>query len=384
MTDQIQNNPAANTLPDDEIDLIALAKNLWNGRKTILIATAVFAVLGVFIAIFSPKEYTATTVVVPQVGKSASKLGGLSSLAAMAGFSLDMQASETLSPMVYPQLVGSAAFQLELMNTKFTVEGVNHPVSLYEYFTDVQKPGLLANVKKYTIGLPFVILKAIKGEKVVAGAASDSGPIALTEKQEEVRKAISEQVTLEVNSKEGYLTLTARMPEARLSAEVAYQARELLQKYITRLKIEKATDQLNFIQARYTEKKKEFEKAQMNLAWFRDRNRNVATSIGRTEEERLQSEYTIAFNVYSELAKQLEQAQIQVKEDTPVLSVLAPATVPAEKSKPKKAQILLIWIFLGGIIGVAIVFGKDFLNSIKKKWNEESSEIPLTPNTPNP
>ena len=165
------------------------------------------------------------------------------------------------------------------------------------------------------------------------------------------------------------------MPEARLSAEVAYQARELLQKYITRLKIEKATDQLNFIQARYNEKKKEFEKAQMNLAWFRDRNRNVATSIGRTEEERLQSEYTIAFNVYSELAKQLEQAQIQVKEDTPVLSVLAPATVPAEKSKPKKAQILLIWIFIGAVIGVGLVFGKDFLGTIKKKWNEETPAL---------
>ena len=376
MTDQIQNNPTANALPDDEIDLIALAKNLWNGRKTILIAIAVSAVLGVFVAIFSPKEYTATTVVVPQVGKSASKLGGLSSLAAMAGFSLDMQASETLSPMVYPQLVGSAAFQLELMNTTFTVEGISHPVSLYEFFTDVQKPGLLAMVKKYTIGLPFVILKAIKGEKVVAGSGrSDAGPIALTPKQEDVRKLISEQVTLEVNSKEGYLTLTSRMPEARLSAEVAYQARELLQKYITRLKIEKATDQLNFIQARYNEKKKEFEKAQMNLAWFRDRNRNVATSIGRTEEERLQSEFTIAFNVYSELAKQLEQAQIQVKEDTPVLSVLAPATVPAEKSKPKNAQILLIWIFIGAVIGVGIVFGKDFLGTIKKKWNEETPAL---------
>ena len=376
MTDQIQNNPAANTLPDDEIDLIALAKNLWKGRKTILIVTAVFAVLGVFIAIFSPKEYTASTVVVPQVGKSASKLGGLSSLAAMAGFSLDMQASETLSPMVYPQLVGSAAFQLELMNTKFTFEEVSHPVSLYEYFTDIEKPGLLATIKKYTIGLPFVILKAIKGEKVLTAAGnSESGPIVLTLEQEEIRKWISEQVTLEVNSKEGYLTLTSRMPEARLSAEVAYQARELLQKYITRLKIEKATDQLNFIQARYNEKKKEFEKAQMNLAWFRDRNRNVATSIGRTEEERLQSEYTIAFNVYSELAKQLEQAQIQVKEDTPVLSVLAPATVPAEKSKPKKAMILMIWIFLGAVIGVGLVFGKDFLGTIKKKWNEETPAL---------
>jgi len=360
---------------EDEIDLLALAKTMWKGRRIILRAVVVCAVIGLAVAFLSPREYTSSTVVVPQVGKAGSKLGGISSLAAMAGFNLDMATSgEALSPMVYPQIVSSVPFQLELMNQTFTFSKVDHPVSLYTYYTEIEKPGILSLVKKYTLGLPGVILKALK-HKTTVSCDSVGQLIALTDKQEAVRKMIAEKVTLEVNSKEGYLTLTANMPESRLAAEVAFFARELLQRYITRIKIEKASDQLNFIRDRYDEKKREFEKAQENLAIFRDRNRNVSTALAQTEEERLQSEYSIAFNVYSELAKQLEQAQIQVKEDTPVFSVLAPAVVPIEKSKPKKAMILAIWIFLGGIAGTGWVFGKQYLPTISQRWHK----IPNTP-----
>ncbi|MGE4587196.1 MAG: Wzz/FepE/Etk N-terminal domain-containing protein [Mangrovibacterium sp.] len=371
MTASLPSRPVSNTPPDDdEIDLIALARTLWNGRKILIRSVIICFIIGLLIAFLSPKEYTSATIVVPQLGQSSSNMGGLSSLAAMAGFNLsDMtNADGTLSPMVYPQIISSVPYQLELMNAPFTFSETDHPVSIFEYYTRLAKPGILSTIKRYTFGLPFVILKAVKGES--QKPETGTRLITLTEEQEEIRKLIEEKLTLEVNSKEGYLTLKARMPEAALSAEVAQYARELLQKYITRLKIEKASEQLNFIRGRYTEKKKEFEQAQEKLALFRDRNKNVATAMAGTEEERLQSEYSIAFNVYSELAKQLEQAQIRVKEDTPVFSVLAPAVVPGEKSKPRKALILIIWIFLGGLAGTGIIFGKQYLVTIRQRWNE--------------
>jgi len=352
---------------DEEIDLLALAKTIWKGRRILLLTTAAFALIGLLIAILSPKEYSASTVVIPQIGKSGSKMGGLSSLAAMAGFNLDMaSASDVLPPIVYPQIIKSIPFQLDLMNIPLTFSEVDRQVSLYEYCTNIDRPSTLSLVKKYTIGLPGVIINALR--PAAKANAQIKGPIRLTPEQESVSKMLAQSVTLTINPKEGYLTITANMPEAQLAAEVVYHARELLQKYITQLKIEKATDQLNFINARYNEKKKEFEKVQKNLAYFRDQNRNIATSMARTEEERLESEYTIAFNVYSELARQLEQAQIQVKEDTPVLSVLAPESVPAKKDKPKRAMILAISIFLGLAAGVAFVFVKEYWATLKEKW----------------
>ena len=372
MNTQPNSNPKPPVNNDGEIDLLELAKTFWNGRKTILKTMFVAGILGVLIALLSPKEYTATTTIVPQTSSSASKLGGLSSLAAMAGFNLDNATSgEILSPTVYPEIVSSVPFQMDLMNIPFSFAEVNHPVSLYEYYAEISNPGVLALVGKYTIGLPGVIISAIKGDSEQKINTESKGPIALTKKQETVRKMISEKVTMNLDAKQGFITLQAAFPEALLSAQVADQARELLQKYITRFKIEKASDKLSFIEQRYEEKKKEFEKAQIRLASFSDQNKNVTSAVARTAEEKMQGEYTIAMNVYNELAKQLEQAKIQVKEETPVFSILEPAMVPREKSKPKKPMIVFIWLFLGGIIGTGIVFGKASLKNIKTKWNKE-------------
>lgn len=365
-------NPNPPSVNDDEIDLLALAKTIWNGRKLVIKTTLAAGILGLVVALLSPKEYTATTTIVPQTSSSASKLGGLSSLAAMAGFNIDAATpGDALSPLVYPQIVSSAPFLLDLMNTSFTFSEVNHQVSLYEYYAEISKPGVLSLVTKYTIGLPGVIISAIKGEQKETIILGDDkkGPLKLTRKQEAVRKMLASQVNLTLDSKQGFITLQASFPEALLSAQVTDRARELLQKYITRFKIEKASDKLAFIEDRYQEKKKEFEKAQERLARFRDQNRNVSSMLARTEEERLQSEYTIAVNVYNELAKQLEQAKIQVKEETPTFSVVQPTVVPDQKSKPKRPMILAVFIFMGGIAGVAWIFGKQYFTELRTKWN---------------
>ncbi len=354
----------------DEIDLIQLAKTLWVGRKVIIVALVAGLFIGLAFALLTPKAYTVSSTMVPQVSSKQTSLGGLSSLAAMAGFNLDISGGAgPLSPVIYPQIINSVPFQLELMNTPFNFQEVTTPVSIFQYYTEIAKPGVLSQVKKYTLGLPFVILKAIRGQ-VDENTEGVDNLISLSLEQEEIRKILDENISLDAYSKEGYLTLSVTMPEARTAAEVALKAQEMLQRYITEFKIAKAADQLRFVEERFEEKKAEFEKAQTRLAAFRDRNKNVSSALARTEEERLQSEYNIAYNVYNELAKQLEQARIQVKEDTPVLSVIKPVVVPVKKSKPNRPMILVIWVFLGGIAGVGWIFGKQHLAAIRKKWNE--------------
>lgn len=371
-----------NHVEEDEIDLIALAKTIWDGRKTIILSVIICAIIGVMVALLSPKEYTATSVMVPQLSDKSSKLGGLSSLAAMAGFNLDMQKGGTeLSPYVYPQIVKSIPFQLELMNTPFTFSDVDHPVSIFEYYTEYAKPGFLALAKKYTIGLPMVIIgaivKAVKPAppEITSIMPNDSlynAPIYLTEDEEAVRKIIDAHVSLETNDKDGYVSLSVIAREPLLAAQVGQKAQELLQQYITVFKIEKATAQFNFIEERFIENRHKFKNAQDVLAVFHDRNKNVTSARARTQEAMLRSEYQLAFDVYSGLAQQMEQARIQVKEETPGFSIIKPVTVPLEKSKPKRAMILVIWIFLGGVIGIGWIFGKQFFKIIKSKWKEES------------
>ncbi|MCX6222394.1 MAG: Wzz/FepE/Etk N-terminal domain-containing protein [Bacteroidia bacterium] len=364
--------PPPNSDPD-EIDLLALAHTMWNGRKIILYSVLCGAILGIVIAISTPNEFTATTVMVPQSGDSQSRMGGLGGLAALAGISLDATPGADLSPMIYPQIVKSIPFQLELMNTPLNFQDYAKPITLFDYYTKYSKPTILGSIQKYTIGLPGLLISAIKGKPKELSLADGlvNQLILLTNDQYALKKALDGIVSLNVNAKEGYLTLTTQMSEPLIAAQLAQKAQNLLQNSITEFKIEKAKANLDFIQRRYNEIKAEFEKAQVSLALVTDRNKNFTSGLPRIELDRIQSKYTIAFSVFQELAKQLEQAKIQVKKDTPVFTIIEPVTVPSEKSKPNKPMILFIWLFFGGVIGTGIVFGKGFIEPLKKKWMEK-------------
>ena len=83
----MENNHHNTIREEDEIDLLQLINKLWRAKKSIAVFTLIFMVIGILVALFSAKEYTATTIMVPQATDSKST-GGLGGLAAMAGINL--------------------------------------------------------------------------------------------------------------------------------------------------------------------------------------------------------------------------------------------------------------------------------------------------------
>ncbi len=77
--------------------------------------------------------------------------------------------------------------------------------------------------------------------------------------------------------------------------------------------------------------------------------------MAKTQEEKLTSEYTLLLGIYTELAKQKEQAKISVTETTPILTVIEPVFVPIEKSKPSRVMMLIVFSLLGLIFGAGMV-----------------------------
>ena len=141
------------------------------------------------------------------------------------------------------------------------------------------------------------------------------------------------------------------MPEPLAAAQVAQHAQDLLQKYVTRFKVENVQATLDFVEERTEEARTEFERAQSELAAFRDRNQNLISATARIRGERLQNENDLAFSIYSTLMQQREQARIKVKETTPTITVIQPVTVPDGPSAPRKMKILAISLFLGFLCG---------------------------------
>ncbi len=381
--EQIQNQ--YNNLPEEqEIDLVELIQRMWINRWLIIKVTAVFVVLGLLVAIFSPKVYTSSCDIVPQSSDSSAASSRMSSLAALAGVNLNqMQGTKTLSPLVYENIMKSTTFRKELMQTPIDFEEVGHPVSFYEYYTseEYNKPSIGSYIVKYTIGLPFVILNAIRGEQPDPeyNVTKDGDKVVIetiSKEEYETIKLLESCVSITLDEKKGYITITANMPEAVAAAQMAQATVSLLQKYITEFKIEKVQSNLDFVQERYDEAKSNFEEIQARRAKFRDSNMNTSRYSARTELEKLDAEYSLAMNLYGELASQLEQAKISVKETIPVLTVINPVTIPYKKSKPQRAMILIAFTFLGAIAGmgcvlllptVAEIIGSEKLKSFVKE-----------------
>lgn len=371
-----------NTTPierEESIDYKALALRLWAKRKYIIYVCGAFVALGLLAAIFQKPVYVSSCTFVPLSASSNGSSSSLSSLAAMAGINLgDMSAGESLSPLIYPQLLSNVEFNKELMRVPLHFAAYDEPVSLYDRATDpkyrrITLDTIFGAIKKYTIGLPFVILGAIRGEQpdvVVPGGGDDveGGKIsAYTNDEYKVYKSLSKMISLTVEKKDGYLTLTAKSGEALVAAELCRGALNLMQKYITEFKQTQAQDELAYLQARSEETKAEYLAKQMELAQYTDANRGAHTATSQTRMQQLSSEYELAFALYTEVSKQLLQAELKVKNDTPVLSAVKSVDVPMKKSN-SRLKTLMIWVFLGVIASCGSVFGFDWLRKQGLNW----------------
>jgi len=372
MTDTQENKEK---VKNDEIDLLEVFRKVWAGRKTIIKTIIIFFIIGIFIVIFSPKEYKSEITLVVETSSSGSSMSGLlQQFGGLAGINLNnTNNKEALVPDLYPEVIKSTPFLLEIMKQKVTESKYDSTLTVEQYLERHTRSSIASMVMK----VPGKIIGWIHGKPNALNSklpvfSSDSAsslsfnPIKITKEQSEIIEALSNCVNTEEDfKKSNKFVISVEMQDPLVVAQVTSYVVKNLTKYITEYRTKKAKTDLKFIDARTSEAEAKYLEAQQALAVYKDRNKNIILSSVHTEEEQLQSEYNFAFDVYSALAKQLEQAKIKVQEVTPVFNVMDPAQVPLKKSKPKTSVTLAIMILLGGCMGIVIVLGKIYLKNIK-------------------
>ena len=360
----VDNNDIVKT--EDEIDLVEIISKLWSHRKFIIITTTVFTCIGILVALLSKPVYTAGCSIVPQTNEKPMS-GGLGGLAAITGINLPSGSGELLSPKIYPRVLSSTLFYKELMETEILFSSYPEPIKILDYFTleKYNKESVPDLIIKYTVGLPFLIINSIRGSSDGGELLlPDTKAIILTQNEYICKKILSGIISVTLNEKEGSVSLSASMGDPLAAAQMTLRIQELLQKYVTAFKIEKAKSNLEFINTAYEIAKENFEKKQKERADFLDSNRGLSTVRAKIQEETLTSEYNLMYSLYSEHAAKREQAKIQVTEATPVFTVIEPVMVPIEKSAPKRSVICVAFLFLGLISSMGWVFVKPFVTDI--------------------
>ncbi|WP_018127126.1 Wzz/FepE/Etk N-terminal domain-containing protein [Balneola vulgaris] len=344
---------------EDEIDLIELAKTLWDNRTTIYKFLAVGFVLGILVALLSPKEYKAYATLMPEYstegGGSASGLlkqyGGLLGL---SGGSYSSN-SNAIRVELYPEIVNSLTFQYSLANQVFYYNDYDTSAPLIDYYTEIREPGLLPTVKEYTIGLPGKLIESLFGEEKLVDKSEanidSSFILSLTKNEVGFIEFLRSKTGASLNDESGIISVSATMPNPELAAEVAQFTIQELTTYLTEYRIEKVQRDLGFIKEQLNKAEERFEEAQLALAEFVDSNQGSLSARAQIEQQNLNSEYNLAFDLYNTLTQQYEEAKLKVQEETPMFKVLQPVSVPVEKSSPKSLIIISSFMVLGTVLG---------------------------------
>lgn len=354
-------------IEEQEIDLVELAKSIWDERRLLLKIAGVAVLVGLVVAFSIPKEYSTTVQIAPEAQGGSRATGNLGGLAALAGVNLNQQAgADAILPALYPNVVQSTPFLLELFPVELTSQQGGFSGELYTYILDHQrKPwwGYITQAPFQALGFVMSLFKAeaAEGEGLL-------NPFSLTKDQAGVVNVLKERISISVDQKTSVITLTVQMQDPLISAQLVNVVLENLQVYVTDYRTQKVKQDLEFTERVFADARTAYYDAQQNYARFEDGNRNIATASFRTELDRLKNEMTLAFNVYNTLAQKLEQDKLKVQEQTPVYTVLEPATVPIRASSPKKALILVGFVFLALMGGCGwILFIKGlFVDNARK------------------
>ena len=350
-----------------EIDLIGILRKIIGIRKTIYKAAGIGLVVGIIVAISIPKQYTVGVTLSPEMG--GSKGGGLSGLAASflgSGVSMN-EGTDALNASLSADIVSSTPFLLELSTMKIpALEG--ETMTLNVYLDEESSPWW-----SYVIGLPGMVIGGVKSlftEEESESVPSDKanlGTIELSKKESEKIEALKKKILASVDKKTSMTTVSVTLQNPKVAAVVADSVVRKLQEYIIDYRTTKAKEDCLYLERLFKERQQEYYDAQKKYADYMDSHDNIILQSARAEQERLQNDMSLAYQVYSQVANQLQVARAKVQEEKPVFAVVEPAVIPLYPSGTSRKIYVLASIFLSVCIVIAWkLLGEDILNKFKE------------------
>ncbi len=353
---------------DDELEInwMGIIRQLLAIRKTLYKAAGVGLVIGILIALGTPKQYTVSVTLSPEVsgGKSGS---GLASMAAsFLGASIGTDSPDALNATLAPDIVVSTPFLLELLNARVVSQDQKIDTTFTAYL-EQEKSSWIGYVLKVP-GMAIGGLKSLFSDNEEATTDSiQAGIIELDKKDATKLESLRKQITAEVDKKTAITTLTVTLQDPKVTATMADTVVSKLQQYIISYRTRKAKEDCEYLEKLYKERQQEYYAAQRSFAHYVDANSNMVFQSTMAERERLQNDMSLAYQVYSQVAQQLQVARAKVQEEKPVFAVVEPAVVPLQPSGTSKKVIVIEFIFLAlASTGAWQLLGKAYWLQLKE------------------
>lgn len=355
------------TEDDDElqIDWMGILRQVLAIRKKLYIAAAVGVVLGILIALGTPKQYTVSITLSPEMGSGKSGSDLASMTASFLGGSIGSDSPDALNATLAPDIVASTPFLLELFDARVVSQDKQIDTTFTAYL-DEQKSSWLGYVLKVP-GMAIGCVKSLFTDKEEKTATIQEGAIELNEEDAKKLEGLRKQISADVDKKTAITTLSVTLQDPKVTATIADSVVSKLQQYITAYRTSKAKEDCQYLEKLYKERQQEYYDAQQRYARYVDANSNVVFQSTMAERERLQNDMNLAYQVYSQVAQQLQVARAKVQEEKPVFAVVEPAVVPLDPSGISRKVIVLGIIFLTvAFTGAWELLGKKYWQLLKE------------------
>jgi len=346
-----------------EIDVLAIIRKLLSEIKFLAVVVAVFAVIGVIVALNKQKSYTANVILAPEM--SSGGLGLSETIGDMAStFGIDLGAKsgmDAIYPEIYPDIFSSTDFILTLLDVPVTMLNGEKKTYAAHLMKDDKTPF-------WSYPMKWVLSLIPKKKLNIQGAKKGRDVFSLSDEDYNNCNRIRGAISCMVDKKTSVITINVTDNDPKVAAIIADTLQNRLQKYIVDYRTKKSRNDFEYYKKLYEESKARYLKAQKTYAGYVDGNQDVVLQSIRSKQDDLENDMQLKFNMMNQMSTQMQAAKAKIQERTPAFTTIQSASIPHRASSTPRALIVLIWMFMGGLLGsLWVLYGRDWWQSRKKR-----------------
>lgn len=323
------------------IDLRLVSKKIWANKRLFYKTLPIAFILSCIYILGVPRTYDTKAMLAPEIDNSLSG-GTLGSIAASFGLDLsDMQTSDAITPLLYPDLMEDNGFVTSFFNIKVKSIDGEINTTYYDYLKTKQKQTIWF--------IPFYWFKELFKDEDKKTEESGNGkfdPYHLSRKDDEIAGAVRNNIKLSIDKKTGEITINTKAQDPLICKMISDSVKARLQEFITDYRTNKARNDYEYYKKLATDAKKDYERARQKYAGTSDANTKVALRSVELMLEDMENDLQLKYNTYTTINTQLQAAKAKVQERTPAFTIIQGAAVPVKPTGPKRMLFVIGMVFL--------------------------------------
>jgi uncharacterized protein involved in exopolysaccharide biosynthesis len=349
-----------------EIDLLSLVIIMLQEWQLLCKFCGVAAVIGIIVALCTPKYFKADVVLAPEMSSGGLGLtDNLADMAANFGIELGGKSSmDAIYPELYPDIFSSTEFIMQLFDVPVRLKDDNIPRTYIEHLEKDQKVPFWTYPKMW-------LGELLKPKDPLADKKGNKDGYKISRKDADLCDAIRNAILCSIDKKTSVISISVTDQDPLVAAILADTLQQRLQTYITNYRTSKARIDYEYYQQLTSAAKDDYEKSRRQYAGISDATTNVSLRSVELKLQDMENDMQLKFNTYTNLNNQLQAAKARVQEKTPAFTIIETPIMPYRASSTPRALIVLVFIFLGGICDALwVLYGRKWYGK-KKSGNRK-------------